>query len=521
MPPRINGPAPSLQQFATQADTAHGLNNRVIFRNGRLETASAASAFFTGSEARRATVNAFKRGILKEYGQTVADALSPRLDTLCARGKSLKASVVRDLLREAGATKAHLAEINRASVHSFCNGGVPGRGMDEALAAFYAAHPNLSAAQRDDMRQVVSAQLQTCTAADTKSLNDPFRLFDEISQGRFPRMTDVLAAGGELPPTRYEYRDVMPRMGGHAKDAAWLANYASGGQNPFLFAFLAEKLPQMRGIQPEGMISLDTAWRACFGEDVPPEVRARFPGPVGDDFTKRADRLLYAALGEGARPNPAIEMQVKMAVTLGVRMDRAVELVLHPGRMTQADMAGSPNLCDLGEGVTPEAAEEAVARDLNRWGTQEGIAGYEPVMTFHFPDGPREHRIQDLVGLSEEERAAYRSGEPSPKSRALMDAVRDLCGEANVGQRAVVGFGLSQAGLFLLRNLSPLTGIFRDEHSPCDISVSRDGEGNVTLRYATPPESPLDFRAEYMVRPDGSSELTAFDMAPRPAAPEA
>ena len=111
--------------------------------------------------------------------------------------------------------------------------------------------------------------------------------------------------------------------------------------------------------------------------------------------------------------------------------------------------------------------------------------------------------------------AAFRSGQPSPKSRALMDSVRALCGEGHPVQEAVVGFGLSQAGLNLIRNLSSLTGVPRDEHSPCDITVRPGVAGDVFLHYETPPNSPLDFRAEYVVHPDGSSELTALDMGPR------
>ena len=149
MPPRINRPNLALRQFAAQADAAQGLNNRVIFRNGRLQTASGVSAFFAGSEARRATVEAFKRSIIREYGQTVG-----------------------------------------------------------ALDAFYAAHPRLTPALRDDMRELVLAQLQTFGVLDDQNLNDPFKLFDDVSQGNLTCMNDKMAACGELPESAfYPYRD--------------------------------------------------------------------------------------------------------------------------------------------------------------------------------------------------------------------------------------------------------------------------------------------------------------------------
>lgn len=89
MPPRINGNVPGVQQFSAHADTAQGLSNRVLFRNGHLERASGLSAFFAGSQARRATVEAFRQSIVREYGQTVGAAFSPRLDPKSAKKKAV------------------------------------------------------------------------------------------------------------------------------------------------------------------------------------------------------------------------------------------------------------------------------------------------------------------------------------------------------------------------------------------------------------------------------------------------
>ena len=513
MPPRINRPNLALRQFAAQADAAQGLNNRVIFRNGRLQTASGVSAFFAGSEARRATVEAFKRSIIREYGQTVGDALSPRLDTLCAQGKSLKASVIQDFLRDAAAAKEQLGQINRTSVHAFCNGDLPGHGVNEALDAFYAAHPRLTPALRDDMRELVLAQLQTFGVLDDQNLNDPFKLFDDVSQGKLPCMIDMMAACGELPESAfYPYRDLMERGVDRPRDVAWLANFAG---SLFTLSLMAEKLPEMRALQPEGLLTLETAWRVCFGEDVPQAVLDKWPGAVGEDFFNRTERLVADALERMGRLDPGTEMSVKLAVSNGIRLERAIELCARPGRLTLEDLTGHPRLYSVKAGTTPEEVERAIAADLNRWGTQGSLVGYEPVIAFRRPTGDHIHRIRHLRGLSEAECAAFRSGQPSPKSRALMDSVRALCGEGHPVQEAVVGFGLSQAGLNLIRNLSSLTGVPRDEHSPCDITVRPGVAGDVFLHYETPPNSPLDFRAEYVVHPDGSSELTALDMGPR------
>ncbi|MEI3477995.1 MAG: hypothetical protein V8Q84_01495 [Bilophila sp.] len=107
--------------------------------------------------------------------------------------------MIQDFLRDAAAAKEQLGQINRTSVHAFCNGDLPRHGVNEALDAFYAAHPRLTPALRADMRELGSRNCSTYGVLDDQNLNDPFKLFDDVSQGKLPCMIDMMAACGELP----------------------------------------------------------------------------------------------------------------------------------------------------------------------------------------------------------------------------------------------------------------------------------------------------------------------------------
>ena len=60
-----------------------------------------------------------------------------------------------------------------------------------------------------------------------------------------------------------------------------------------------------------------------------------------------------------------------------------------------------------------------------------------------------------------------------------------------------------------MRSVSQITGVLQDEHSPLDIDVRREVNGNVTMRYHTPLQSRMDADFTYTITPDGQGVLTA------------
>lgn len=79
---------------------------------------------------------------------------------------------------------------------------------------------------------------------------------------------------------------------------------------------------------------------------------------------------------------------------------------------------------------------------------------------------------------------------------------------------------MGQSGAFLVRSNSSATGIFESEHSPLDIDIRREENGNITMRYFKPEQSPLDIDYTYTITPDGRGVLTACRMQARQPAPQ-
>ena len=120
---------------------------------------------------------------------------------------------------------------------------------------------------------------------------------------------------------------------------------------------------------------------------------------------------------------------------------------------------------------------------------------------------------------AEAEKKKFNDGTPSSLSHDLMRRVRELCGE-NELQARQVSLGMTQAGTFLVRNASALTGIFETEHSPMDIDIRREANGNITMRFYKPAQSPLDMDYTYTITPDGRATMTACRIQARQPAPQ-
>ena len=116
--------------------------------------------------------------------------------------------------------------------------------------------------------------------------------------------------------------------------------------------------------------------------------------------------------------------------------------------------------------------------------------------------------------MTAEDRNDFEHGRPSTMSHNLAIRAQLLCG-GNDAQARQVLLSMGQSGAFLLRTLSNQTGVLLDEHSPLDIDIRREASGDVTMRYHTPPQSPLDADFTYTVTPDGRGVLTACRMQAR------
>ena len=162
--------------------------------------------------------------------------------------------------------------------------------------------------------------------------------------------------------------------------------------------------------------------------------------------------------------------------------------------------------------------EREMALDLQRRGTQHAIPGYRPTISFGGVGIPAEAEatvhIQDIAYMTDEDKNDFEHGRPSTISHNLAIRAQLLCGDNDAQARQVL-LSMGQSGAFLVRTLSDRTGVLQDEHSPLDIDIRREANGDVTMRYHTPPQSPLDADFTYTVTPDGQGVLTACRMQAR------
>ncbi len=299
----------------------------------------------------------------------------------------------------------------------------------------------------------------------------------------------------------------------HLKDVLSLVSQFGDSYMP-VYLLAMQNMDRMRALQPEGTPTRETIWQAYFNEPLPGGFSELKPTGFSSKIFDRLDRIFLAA-ADGDRGKAAAGTTV---LAQGIRMEKALASMKGPVSLGLDDFIAPPFLTALQRLPSLEDAEKQLAVDLNRRGTHQRIAGYEPVITFGRAGQAADTvRIRDLSGADEQGRKDFDAGKPSPVSHGLVDRARVLCG-GNEAQLRQVVLSMSQAATILLRVTSAAAGVECDEHSPVDIDVRRMDDGSVSMRYHTPANSPLDADYSYIIAPDGRATMTSFRMQARPAA---
>jgi hypothetical protein len=266
-------------------------------------------------------------------------------------------------------------------------------------------------------------------------------------------------------------------------------------------------------LQPEGLIRADTLWRACWGEPLP----AALQGAPMNKVAERAGERMAAAFKEAAKDLPYQDSTNKVfraivAQAEGVKMASCLQSVTQALRLTLEDISGSPGLYSLVNLPSLDAAENELAMDINRLGFSDGLPGYTPSLTLTTANGDsRRIDLMNTDGMTSEDAQDLKNGKPSSKTRQVRKEVLQLCGD-NELQARVVLMGLGQAGAAMIRELSSLTGVPRNEHSPVHLEVARRENGDMSVHYSTPENSPLRADYTFIVKPDGNSFLDSLIM---------
>ncbi len=342
----------------------------------------------------------------------------------------------------------------------------------------------------------------------------PADFFRDLSTANHPSLQCFAFACGKPGLQDAALRDVMnlaPRQ--HIGDMATLAPQLNEGGDIAVIMVAMQHLPEMRARQPQGTLSRETLWQGCFQEPMPQDLAAKSQRDFNSAMYEKLQDMFKAR-----SEDPTVPFTGMLLLSAGVRLEKALEAVNGAASFQLQDFAFPPALTPLAHLGDMAKVEKETAMDLNRRGTQHSLPGYRPSISFGGVGIPAEAaatvHIQDIAYMTDEDRNDFEHGRPSTMSHNLAIRAQLLCG-GNDAQARQVLLSMGQSGAFLVRTLSDRTGATLDEHSPLDIDIRREANGDVTMRYHTPPQSPLDADFTYTVTPDGQGVLTACRMQAR------
>ncbi len=342
----------------------------------------------------------------------------------------------------------------------------------------------------------------------------PADFFRDLSTANHSSLQCFAFACGKPGLQDAALRDVMnlaPRQ--HIGDMATLAPQLNEGGGIAVIMVAMQHLPEMRARQPQGTLSRETLWQGCFQEPMPQDLAAKSQRDFNSAMYEKLQDMFKAR-----SEDPTVPFTGMLLLSAGVRLEKALEAVNGAASFQLQDFAFPPALTPLAHLGDMAKVEKETAMDLNRRGTQHSLPGYRPSISFGGVGIPAEAaatvHIQDIAYMTDEDRNDFEHGRPSTMSHNLAIRAQLLCG-GNDAQARQVLLSMGQSGAFLVRTLSDRTGATLDEHSPLDIDIRREANGDVTMRYHTPPQSPLDADFTYTVTPDGQGVLTACRMQAR------
>ncbi|MCL2029300.1 MAG: hypothetical protein FWG97_02645 [Deltaproteobacteria bacterium] len=230
---------------------------------------------FTFQSRKREAINAFVGALRNQFGDNIANMLDQtKLSGLKAAGKPLTARLVKDFISQAAQAKyneqqeairtreqAAIDTNNRAAVNKFLSGEDPKNSLDKAVdefcAKFKVTHEGDKAALKENLRNVLTQEAQR------GGYYGPMRPEDfqrGIATGN-SLVTGYCSLEDLAPPSPGALRDMMRLedslkelgLDGKARERA-----LGGGA-----------LGEMRKIQPEGDLTLQTVYKALMKDDPP------------------------------------------------------------------------------------------------------------------------------------------------------------------------------------------------------------------------------------------------------------
>lgn len=162
----------------------------IVVKDGGFKTQGKIGTFFTLKSTNRHAGNVLFAAVRQQYGDTVADALAPRMRAFRQKGRPLSARAARDILADAAAMHEGLGRINEDMARHFVlanDGAGDTRNLDTAFDAFCASHA-VDPADRQKLKNLFGEALLRAAGQENGKLLSYALLADMVKDASLPAM---------------------------------------------------------------------------------------------------------------------------------------------------------------------------------------------------------------------------------------------------------------------------------------------------------------------------------------------
>jgi hypothetical protein len=473
-----------LNQFTRLADqVAESKQDSQILKvsGGKL----AEGGVFTTQAAKREAIDSFVAALRREYGPHIADMIKNTvISGMHESGKPLTARLVKDIVRLAQEEKTRVNAHNSKVVENFISGKDQENSLDQAVEALCAkwgvSSPEDNAAVRDKMKSLLTGK------ADGNGFHPAILSPDALKAMVLGARYDVGVSSSHSSAIK------SGSMLGTMQDKLRLADLGLGlgGTSDVAFKRCLTELSRMRELQPEGDISLQTAYKALFKADPPQNCSDK---ELLKAIETRCDTEWQALLERGT-----VKMGSLGACAAYMPWDKLASLVNHPNSITLTD---APNIGYFFQAQsTLQYAQYGLHVDPVRLSTLTVTQnGKElllpPRFSFILDNGEGGVRTESIeVGKKTsfpfadgDDKNAYLTGKDSSLTRRLEGLCREICGpDATEAQVTRVMNCLSQTPTNTLSQVGQLVGV--GDQANFSVSFERLPGGEIRALISSPEE---------------------------------